>query len=150
MKVGFCRRLERNESIMKCDYCGYENKPDVRCCAFCGVELMQEESVKQEYNSSYVRYKEDQEKQERRKQWEKMFQADQKQMPSSQKPPVWRKDAYQENHIPEKQDKDSLGDRLKRMPLWIKIILLILLFSEPAMAVFWFVVWMIFDQSKRK
>ena len=54
---------------MKCDYCGYDNKPDVRCCAFCGVELIREEQVKQENNSGYVRYKEDKEKKERRKHW---------------------------------------------------------------------------------
>ncbi len=135
---------------MKCDYCGYDNKPDVRCCTFCGVEIIREEQVKQENNSGYVRYKEDKEKQERRKHWEKMFQADQKQMPSSQAPPIWKQEKYQDNHIPEKQDKESLGSKLKRMPLWIKIILFILLFSEPAMALFWFIIWMIFDQSRRK
>ena len=72
------------------------------------------------------------------------------QMPSSQAPPIWKQEKYQDNHIPEKQDKESLGSKLKRMPLWIKIILFILLFSEPAMALFWFIIWMIFDQSRRK
>ena len=135
---------------MKCDYCGYENKPDARCCAFCGVELVQEEPIRQEYDSGDASYKDEQEKQERRKHWEKVFQAEQKQVPSSQKPPVWKEQRYQDNHMPEKQDRESLGAKLKRMPLWIKIILFIMLFSQPAMAVFWFVIWMIVDQSRHK
>lgn len=135
---------------MKCDYCGYDNKPDVRRCEFCGVELLQEEPIKQQYHSEYVNYKEDPEKQERRKRWEKMFQADQKQMPPSQQPPIWKKQEYQENHMPERQEKESLGTKLKRMPLWIKIVLIIMIFSKPAMAVFWFIIWMIFDQSRQK
>lgn len=139
---------------MKCDYCGYENKPDVRCCTFCGVELTREEPVRQEYDLGYAEYKKEQEKQERRRHWEKIFQAEQKQMPSSQKPPVWKTEVYQNNHVPvsAKQEKEdnSLGMRLKRMPMWIKIVLIIMLFSEPVMALVWFIIWLIYDQSRRK
>ena len=137
---------------MKCDYCGYENKSDVRSCAFCGVELVKEEPIRQEYDPGYEKYKEERLKEERRRQWEKMFQAEQKRLPSFQKPPVWKKEDNQNNHVPEKREKEqnALGFRLKRMPLWIKIILVIMLFSEPVMALFWFIVWMIYDQSRRR
>ena len=137
---------------MRCDYCGYENKEDVRTCAFCGVELLKEEPIRQEYDPEYEKYKEERIKQERRKQWEKRFQAEQKRTLSSPKPPVWKKEADSPNRVSERHEKEqnSLGFRLKRMPLWIKIILVIMLFSEPVMALFWFFVWMIYDQSRRR
>lgn len=133
------------ENIMKCDYCGYENAPDVKCCAFCGVELVKEEPVWQEEDSGYAEYKREREKQKRREHWEKRFQAEQKQMPSSSQMPVWKEEE-------EKSGKEnySLGMRLKRMPAWIKIALIILLFSQPIMALFWFIIWLLYDQSRRK
>ncbi len=137
---------------MKCDYCGYENKPDVRRCAFCGVELMKEEPIRQEYDPEYEKYKQERLKQERRKEWEKMFQAEQKQMPSFEKTPVWKKEDNKKGQVLERKEKEpsSLSVRLKRMPLWIKIVLLIMFFSKPVMALFWFLVWMLYDQSRRR
>jgi len=121
---------------MKCDYCGYENKPGVKYCAFCGVELILEQE-QQRIEPDNRGYKENS---ERRKEWENIFRTgQQKQMPSQQETLKMTKG---------KEEKDSLGSRIKRMPFWVKLLLLILLFSEPMMAVFWFLVWLIYDQSR--
>lgn len=138
--------------MMKCDYCGYDNQPDAKYCAFCGVETtFKKATVQQSLDPEYEEYKKKLEKQERRKHWEQVFQAGQEQVPSTKEPPAWRKEEYQTNHVPARQEKETetLGSRIKRMPKWLKIILIILLFSQPLSAVFWFIVWLIYDQSHK-
>lgn len=137
---------------MKCDYCGYDNEPGVKYCAFCGVETtFKKEAMQQESDAKYEEYKKQQEKQARRKHWEKVFRTEQAQMPSCQESPAWSGD-YQTNHVPAKQEKENmpLGARIKRMPKWLKIILICLLFSEPVMALLWFLIWLVYDQSRHK
>jgi len=138
---------------MKCDYCGYDNKPGVKYCAFCGVETtFYKEPVQQKSDSEYEKYKEQQKKQERRKHWEQIFQTRQTPVPSNQEPSAWKQEKNQTNHLPKNNEKSdrSLNYRIKHMPVWLKFIFIFLIFTQPAAAVFWFFAWLIYDQFQHK